>query len=161
MSTAARDWSSDSVGSFAWGSCAWIPRCYSAPFPDGVQCLPQDRILGVLQTRRLRYGPDALAVAVALEPDIVRKAEAHYVQVELAARHTRGHSTLDGSTTPYVPHRTPSTVHTPQSAHLVSAPRRGSAQSGVAEGPCVRCVRTSRHPAASGWRLSLCCASSP
>jgi purine nucleosidase len=39
--------------------------------------------------------PDGLAVAVALEPDIVRKAETHYVQVELAGHHTRGQTTVD------------------------------------------------------------------
>jgi purine nucleosidase len=39
--------------------------------------------------------PDALAVAVALEPDIVRRAETHYVQVELAGRHTRGQTAVD------------------------------------------------------------------
>jgi purine nucleosidase len=45
--------------------------------------------------RQLLPEPDALAVAVALEPDIVRKAEAHYVQVELAGHHTRGQTTVD------------------------------------------------------------------
>jgi purine nucleosidase len=39
--------------------------------------------------------PDLLAVAVALEPDIARKVETHYVQVELAGVHTRGHTTVD------------------------------------------------------------------
>jgi purine nucleosidase len=38
---------------------------------------------------------DPLAVAVALEPDIVREAEKRYVQVELAGYHTRGHTTVD------------------------------------------------------------------
>ena len=38
---------------------------------------------------------DASAVAVALEPDIVRKAEAHYVQIELAGHHTRGQTAVD------------------------------------------------------------------
>ena len=38
---------------------------------------------------------DALAVAVALEPDIVRKAETHYIQVELAGQHTRGQTVVD------------------------------------------------------------------
>jgi purine nucleosidase len=39
--------------------------------------------------------PDLLAIAVALEPDIVRQAEAHRVQVELAGTHTRGQTTVD------------------------------------------------------------------
>jgi purine nucleosidase len=44
---------------------------------------------------RAWFSADGLAVAVALEPDIVRKAEAHYVQVELAGQHTRGQTTVD------------------------------------------------------------------
>ena len=39
--------------------------------------------------------PDLLAVAVALEPEVVRKAEAHFVEVELAGKHTRGQTTVD------------------------------------------------------------------
>ncbi len=49
------------------------------------------RLLG----RRVLFTPDGLAVAVALEPDIVRKAETHHVQVELAGQHTRGQTTVD------------------------------------------------------------------
>jgi purine nucleosidase len=45
--------------------------------------------------REAFLAPDLLAVAAALEPDIVRKAEAHYVQVELGGRHARGHTTVD------------------------------------------------------------------
>lgn len=45
--------------------------------------------------RRVLFAPDGLAVAVALEPDIVHKAETHYVQVELAGHHTRGQTTVD------------------------------------------------------------------
>ena len=44
---------------------------------------------------RAWFSADGLAVAVALEPDIVRKAETHYVQVELAGQHTRGQTTVD------------------------------------------------------------------
>ncbi|NIM95800.1 MAG: nucleoside hydrolase [Anaerolineales bacterium] len=39
--------------------------------------------------RRGMFAPDGIAVAVALEPNIVRKSESHYVQVELAGQHTR------------------------------------------------------------------------
>jgi purine nucleosidase len=39
--------------------------------------------------------PDPLGMAVALEPDVARVAEAHYVQVELAGQHTRGHTAVD------------------------------------------------------------------
>ena len=56
------------------------------------------RSIGVLE-QMLGYkgllSPDLLAMAVALEPDIVRRAETHYVRVELAGRHTRGHTTVD------------------------------------------------------------------
>jgi purine nucleosidase len=47
--------------------------------------------------RQVLLAPDGLAVAVALEPDIVRRAETHYVQVELAGHHTRGQTTVDWS----------------------------------------------------------------
>ena len=41
------------------------------------------------------FPSDALAMAVALEPDIVREVEARYVQVELAGQHTRGYTAVD------------------------------------------------------------------
>ncbi|MGD8966809.1 MAG: nucleoside hydrolase [Anaerolineae bacterium] len=44
---------------------------------------------------RTLWAPDLLAVAVALEPGIVLQAETHDVQVELAGKHTRGHTTVD------------------------------------------------------------------
>ena len=47
-----------------------------------------DHLLGAL---------DGVAVAAALEPGIVRKAERHYVQVELAGKHTRGQTIVDWS----------------------------------------------------------------
>jgi purine nucleosidase len=45
--------------------------------------------------RDVMLAPDALAVAAALEPEIVRRAEAHHVQVELAGHYTRGATTVD------------------------------------------------------------------
>jgi len=47
--------------------------------------------------RQLLLAPDGLAMAVALEPEIMHKAETHYVQVELAGHHTRGQTTVDWS----------------------------------------------------------------
>jgi purine nucleosidase len=41
------------------------------------------------------YEPDPLAMAVALEPDIVRRAEPRYVEIELAGRLTRGQTVVD------------------------------------------------------------------
>ena len=54
--------------------------------------------IGVLEQllgQKTLLAPDLLAVAVALEPDIVRRAEPHHVRVELAGQHTRGHTTVD------------------------------------------------------------------
>jgi purine nucleosidase len=45
--------------------------------------------------RRTLFAPDGLAMAVALEPAIVERAEAHFVSVELHGRHTRGQTTVD------------------------------------------------------------------
>jgi purine nucleosidase len=56
------------------------------------------RTIGVVAQmlgRKTLFEPDLLAVAVALEPDVVRRAEAHHVRVELAGQHTRGHTTVD------------------------------------------------------------------
>lgn len=50
-----------------------------------------ERFLG----QRILLEPDLLAVAVALEPDIVRKTETHHVDVELAGAKTRGQTTVD------------------------------------------------------------------
>jgi purine nucleosidase len=45
--------------------------------------------------RKVLFAPDSLAMAVALEPDVVQKAESHFVQVEVAGNHTRGQTTVD------------------------------------------------------------------
>jgi purine nucleosidase len=52
-------------------------------------------VLQQMLGRQVMVTCDPLAVVVALEPDIVRKAEKRYVQVELAGYHTRGHTTVD------------------------------------------------------------------
>jgi purine nucleosidase len=57
-----------------------------------------NRSIGVLEQimgHRTLMEPDLLAVAAALEPDIVLKSEKHHVEVELSGRHTRGHTTVD------------------------------------------------------------------
>ena len=43
------------------------------------------------------YAPDPLAMAVALEPEIVTRAEMHAMTVELTGTHTRGQTTVDWS----------------------------------------------------------------
>jgi purine nucleosidase len=45
------------------------------------------------------FAPDPLAVAVALEPEIVKKSEKHFVQVEMHGENTRGQTTVDWSDT--------------------------------------------------------------
>lgn len=50
-----------------------------------------ERFLG----QRILLEPDLLAVAVALESDIVRTTETHHVDVEMAGAKTRGQTTVD------------------------------------------------------------------
>lgn len=45
--------------------------------------------------RPILFGADALAMAVAMEPAIVTKAEKHHVMVELHGQHTRGQTVVD------------------------------------------------------------------
>jgi purine nucleosidase len=45
--------------------------------------------------QRVLSEPDPLALAVALEPDIVRRAETRFVEIELAGRFTRGQTVVD------------------------------------------------------------------
>lgn len=45
--------------------------------------------------RPMLFGADGLAMAVAVEPEIVLKAEKHHVTVELNGRYTRGQTTVD------------------------------------------------------------------
>jgi purine nucleosidase len=45
--------------------------------------------------RTMMFGADGLAMAVACEPDIVRRAEKHHLTVETAGRYTRGQTTVD------------------------------------------------------------------
>lgn len=48
-----------------------------------------------LQERGICYDPDPLAMAVALEPEIVRRIEERYVMVELSGQLTRGQTVVD------------------------------------------------------------------
>ncbi|HSB02718.1 MAG TPA: nucleoside hydrolase [Anaerolineales bacterium] len=47
------------------------------------------------QEQGICYDPDPLAMAVALEPGIVRRVESRYVKVELAGQLTRGQTVVD------------------------------------------------------------------
>ncbi len=53
-----------------------------------------DFIAGVLGSPEL-FGADGLAMAVALQPDIVQKSEFRPIMVELNGQHTRGQTTVD------------------------------------------------------------------
>ncbi len=48
-----------------------------------------------LAGRRVMFGADPLAMAVALEPDIITRAEKRHVSVELTGMYTRGQTTVD------------------------------------------------------------------
>jgi purine nucleosidase len=48
-----------------------------------------------LAGKRVMYAADPLAMAVALEPDIVTRAEMRHVSVELMGMYTRGQTTVD------------------------------------------------------------------
>lgn len=48
-----------------------------------------------LAGRPMMFGADPLAMAVALEPDIVTRAEKRHVSVELTGMYTRGQTTVD------------------------------------------------------------------
>ena len=48
-----------------------------------------------LAGQRVMFAADPLAMAVALEPDIVTKAESRHVAVELTGMYTRGQTTVD------------------------------------------------------------------
>jgi len=52
-------------------------------------------LLGQKFGRPLFYGADELAMAVALEPEIVQEVKEHFVSVELNGRYTRGQTTVD------------------------------------------------------------------
>ncbi len=45
--------------------------------------------------REMLFAPDGLAMAVALEPEIVKRAEVRPVAIELHGRHTRGQTVID------------------------------------------------------------------
>ena len=53
------------------------------------------KFLAEVLGRPTMFGADGLAMAVALEPDMVIETEHHYVTVELSGRHTRGQTTVD------------------------------------------------------------------
>jgi purine nucleosidase len=55
----------------------------------------QKRLAGPDAEHQVLPEPDPLALAVALEPDIVRRAEPRFIQIELSGRLTRGQTVVD------------------------------------------------------------------
>jgi purine nucleosidase len=58
---------------------------------------PIRKLVREVMSREHMYTADGLAMAVALEPGIVRRAERHHVSVETMGRYTRGQTTVDWS----------------------------------------------------------------
>jgi purine nucleosidase len=57
-----------------------------------------EQIIGYITSvlgRTMLFAPDGLAMAVALEPELVTSAGEHFVSVELHGQHTRGQTTVD------------------------------------------------------------------
>jgi purine nucleosidase len=55
----------------------------------------QKRFMEGLDGQRELYEPDPLALAVAIEPEIVRREETHFIEIELAGKLTRGQTVVD------------------------------------------------------------------
>lgn len=55
----------------------------------------QKRLVERARGQQVIHEPDSLALAVVLEPEIVRQAEARYVEIELAGQMTRGQTVID------------------------------------------------------------------
>lgn len=87
----------------------WESAVSHALLPEEIEALAgYDNPRGELFRRSIRHRfvereagqkvltePDPLAMAVALEPDIVRQAEEQYVEIELAGSMTRGQTVVD------------------------------------------------------------------
>ena len=65
------------------------------PRADLFRRTTQGRFVTQDSGQRVLSAPDALAVAVALEPEIVQQVETRYVEIELAGRMTRGQTVVD------------------------------------------------------------------
>jgi purine nucleosidase len=88
---------------------SWETSVAHALRPDQVQALARGaspraeffrrtiarRFIALESGQEVLSEPDPLALAVALEPDIVQQAEAHFVEIELAGHFTRGQAIVD------------------------------------------------------------------
>ena len=66
-----------------------------SPRADFFRRIFKDRFSKQIKEIGTCYDPDPLAVAVALEPAIIREAKSRYVQVELGGQLTRGQTVVD------------------------------------------------------------------
>jgi len=55
----------------------------------------KNRLVGQTPEGKVLWEPDPLALAVALEPEIVQRFETHYIEIELAGKLTRGQTVVD------------------------------------------------------------------
>jgi purine nucleosidase len=53
------------------------------------------RFVELVPGKQVLSEPDPLALAIVLEPDIILKEEAHYIEIELAGQLTRGQTVVD------------------------------------------------------------------
>ena len=58
---------------------------------------PIMKLIREIMNREAMFAADGVAMAAAIEPEIVRHAERHHVSVETAGRYTRGQTTVDWS----------------------------------------------------------------
>ncbi len=76
-----------------------VDKLMSAPTPRGEFFRKITRntleMIERLLNRKMLFAPDPLAVAIAIEPDLVRHSERRYVQVEPSGSSTRGQTTVD------------------------------------------------------------------
>jgi purine nucleosidase len=67
----------------------------SSPRAKFFQRTVQKRFREGAEGQRVVYEPDPLALAVAIEPEIVQRQESHYIEIELTGKLTRGQSVID------------------------------------------------------------------
>ncbi len=75
----------------------WIDElnAIDSPRAEFFRKIFRNRALVQLKEQGICYDPDPLAMAVALEPEIIRRVEKRYVKVELAGQLTRGQTVVD------------------------------------------------------------------
>lgn len=75
----------------------WMDELYSfdSPRMEFFRKIFHNRARVQLQDQGICFDPDPLAMAVALEPEIIRQVEKRYVKVELSGQLTRGQTVVD------------------------------------------------------------------